>query len=168
MSAENQWHLAEFNLGILKYDWDDPRIADFANGIDRVNGIAIRSPGFVWMLDEEVMDAAQRDSEGVLGGNPRTASTLSVWEDVESLEHFVWNTVHKAFYRRRANWFDVLDRMHFAMWWVAPGTEPSPEDAMARLAHLDAHGNTDEAFGWDHLAEAHLWRAERCAPQAAE
>ena len=43
-------HLAEFNIGTLKHDWDDPRVADFANNIDRVNAIAQRSPGFVWQF----------------------------------------------------------------------------------------------------------------------
>ena len=52
-------HLAEFNLGVLKYDWDDPRVQGFVDGLDLVNGVAKRSPGFVWMLDEDAMEAAQ-------------------------------------------------------------------------------------------------------------
>ncbi|WP_370282130.1 DUF3291 domain-containing protein [Pseudooceanicola sp.] len=42
-------HIAEFNIGILRHGWDDPRIADFVNGLDRVNALAHRSPGFVRM-----------------------------------------------------------------------------------------------------------------------
>ena len=99
-------HLAEFNIGILKYDWDDPRVADFMNNLDRVYGIAERSPGYVWHLSGDEMEAAQLDAEGVLGGNPRTASTLSVWESPEALEHFTWNTLHKQFYDRKTEWYD--------------------------------------------------------------
>lgn len=98
-------HLAELNLGILKYDWDDPRVADFVNGLDLVNRVAMRSPGFVWMLPEEQMHFEQTSDEGNMGANPRMASTLSLWESVDCLEHFVWNTVHKQFYDRKAEWY---------------------------------------------------------------
>ena len=79
--------LAEFNIGILKYDWDDPRVADFADNLDRVYDIARRSPGYAWHMESEDMEAAQL---GVLAGILRTASTLSVWRDVESFRHFVF------------------------------------------------------------------------------
>ena len=155
-------HLAEFNLGILKYDWDDPRVADFQNGLDLVNGVAMRSPGFVWMLDEEGMEAAQLDKNGALGGNPRTASTLSVWEDAASLEHFVWNTVHKRFYDRKAEWFEVMGEQHFVMWWVEEGHRPTLDEALDRLAHLKEHGPSDHAFGWKDIAAAKLYKTKQC------
>ena len=82
-------HIAQMNWGILRADWDDPSVAEFVENLDRVNRIAMRSPGFVWMMPEEEMDAAQNDAEGVFGGNPRTASTLSVWETPQALDHFV-------------------------------------------------------------------------------
>jgi hypothetical protein len=144
-------HLAEFNIGVLKYDWDDPRVADFADNLDRVNGIAQRSDGFVWMLDEEHMQAAQTDVDGPLGGNPRTASTLSVWKDAACLEHFVWNTLHKQFYDRKAEWYDPTDAVRLVMWWVPDGHRPTVVEAMERYRHLEAHGDSDHAFGWAHL-----------------
>ena len=155
-------HLAEFNLGILKYDWDDPRVADFQNGLDLVNGVAMRSPGFVWMLDEEGMEAAQLDKNGALGGNPRTASTLSVWEDAASLEHFVWNTVHKRFYDRKAEWYDATDALRLVMWWVPAGHRPTIDEAMERFRHLESKGPSDFAFGWDALKDAELWKHKAC------
>ena len=36
-------HLAELNIARLKYPFDDPRVAEFADNLDRVNGIAERS-----------------------------------------------------------------------------------------------------------------------------
>ena len=155
-------HLAELNLGILKYDWDDPRVQDFVNGLDLVNGVAKRSPGFVWMMSEAEMEAAQNDPDGPMGGNPRTASTLSVWEDVESLEHFVWNTVHKQFYDRKGEWYDMGAVLRLAMWWVPAGHRPDMAEAMARFQHLEAHGDSDHAFGWKHLAQAKLWQQKQC------
>ncbi|NRB03793.1 MAG: DUF3291 domain-containing protein [Rhodobacteraceae bacterium] len=152
--------LAEFNKGVLKHDWEDPRIADFADNIDFVNGVAQRADGFIWMLDEEGMEAAQLEKEGVLGGNPRTASTLSVWRDLAALEHFVWNTVHKRFYDRRAEWYDPTDELRMVLWWVPDGHLPSVTEAMERFAHLEQNGDSDFAFGWQ-FAKAQARNAKR-------
>ncbi|WP_299670896.1 DUF3291 domain-containing protein [uncultured Roseobacter sp.] len=159
-------HLAEFNLGTLLYDWDDPRVADFVNGLDLVNGIAQRSPGFVWMMDGDAMEAAQADPQGPLGGNPRTASTLSVWEDVARLEHFVWNTVHKQFYDRKEEWYGAVETLRLVMWWVPVGHKPSIDEAMARFQLLERQGESGEAFGWAHLKDAQLWKDKRCGAAA--
>lgn len=160
-------HLAAFNLGVLRHDWDDPRIADFAENLDRVNAIAQRAPGFIWMLDEEQMDAAQNDPQGALGGNPRTASTLSVWRDADSLGHFVWNTLHRAFYARREEWFAPGQGPRVVMWRVAAGHLPSIEEAVQRLDHLKSHGPGEHAFGWTHIQhEATDWVAHQCGEAA--
>lgn len=159
--------LASFNIGVLRYDWDDPRVADFAENIDRVNNIAKRSPGFVWMLDDDAMDAAQNDPEGLLGGNPRTASTLSVWEDADSLGRFVWTTVHRAFYARRDEWYGPDQGPRLVLWRVAEGHRPTIAEAMDRLQHIDRHGPSAHAFGWDEIQhEATGWVAHRCGVAA--
>lgn len=163
MIAPKGHHLAELNLGILKYDWDDPRVQDFVNGLDLVNGVAQRAPGFVWMMDGATMEHVQTDPDGPMGGNPRLASTLSVWESVAALEHFVWNTVHKRFYDRKAEWYDMGAALRFVMWWVPVGHRPTMTEAMGRFRHLEDHGNTDHAFGWDHLPAAHQHRTQACS-----
>ena len=155
-------HLAELNLGILKYDWDDPRVADFVNGLERVNTLARRSPGFVWMMPEDEMEAAQNAPDSPMDTHPRLASTLSVWEDVASLEHFVWNTVHKQFYDRKGEWYDMGAALRLAMWWVPAGHIPTMAEAMARFRHLETQGPSDHAFGWKELADARLWRDKVC------
>ncbi len=35
----DRMHLAEFNIGMLKYDWGDPRLADFADNLDLFHDI---------------------------------------------------------------------------------------------------------------------------------
>ena len=143
--------LAEFNIGILKYDWDDPRAADFVDNLDRVFGIATRSPGYVWHMPEDEMDAAQNDPDGPLGGNPRTASTLSVWESLGALEAFTWRTVHKKFYDRRGEWYDPAEQgVRLVMWWVPEGNRPSIREAALRLGRRASEGDSDAAFGWDY------------------
>jgi len=152
-------HLAEINIAKPAYALDDPRIAGFVNRLDQVNAIAERSPGFVWRLQDEAGSAlAIRAFE-----DPTLIVNMSVWETPEHLEHFVWNTVHKQVYRRKAEWFEAMKSHHFAMWWVEEGHVPTLEEARAKLDHLDCHGDSEEAFGWAHLPHVKLWQTQRCA-----
>jgi len=160
-------HLAELNVGRLVAPTDDPRVADFMAALDRVNGLGKRMPGFVWMM-EGSGEPGTGNTETKIGGDPQFVANLTVWEDVPSLETFVWKTVHKQFYDRRAEWFEVLGEMHFVMWWVPEGHKPTLDEALERLDHLRAHGDSDVAFGWAYLAEAKLWRERNCAGIAAE
>lgn len=160
-------HLAQLNIGRLVADTDDPRVAEFMGALDRVNGLGKRMPGFVWMM-EGSGEPGTGNTDTKIDGDPRFVSNLTVWENVESLEHFVWNTVHRQFYERRAEWFEVLGEQHFVMWWVPEGHRPSLDEALGRLAHRKANGDSDHAFGWSHLREARLWRVRNCAGLAAE
>jgi hypothetical protein len=159
-------HLAQLNVGRLVAETDDPRVAEFMAALDRVNGIGKRMPGFVWMMEGEEPGAGNTGTK--IDGDPRYLSNLTVWESVEALEAFVWNTVHRQFYERRAEWFDALGERHLVMWWVPEGHRPTLGEALERLAHLRAHGDTDRAFGWAHLEAARLWRAKACSSMAAE
>ena len=93
-------HLAQLNVGRLVAETDDPRVAEFMAALDRVNGLGKRMPGFVWMM-EGSGEPGTGNTEAKIDGDPRYVSNLTVWESVESLEHFVWNTVHRQFYERR-------------------------------------------------------------------
>ena len=46
-------HLAQLNVGHIRYATDDPRMAEFMGALDAVNALAERSPGFVWRLKDE-------------------------------------------------------------------------------------------------------------------
>ena len=94
--------------------------------------------------------------------DPMMAVNMSVWETVEHLETFVWNTVHKRFYNRKAEWFEPMKSHHFVMWPVEEGHIPTLEEAKARLEHLEAHGNSDFAYDWAHLEHIKLWMSQRC------
>ena len=48
------------------------------------------------------------------------------------------------------------------MWPIEAGQIPDLDEAMARLAHLTAHGDSDFAFGWSHLAHIKLWMSRKC------
>lgn len=160
-------HLAELNIGRLVAPTDDPRVADFMAALDRVNGLGKRMPGFVWMM-EGSGEPGTGNTETKIADDPQFVSNLTVWESVETLETFVWNTVHRQFYERRAEWFAVLGEMHFVMWWVPEGHRPTLDEGLARLETLRQRGNSDDAFGWDWLAEARLYKTRACNATAAE
>jgi Domain of unknown function (DUF3291) len=161
----NDMHLAELNVGRLVATLDDPRVAEFMAALARVNGLAERMPGYVWRMTGgtgfSATDLAPSD-------DPQMIPNISVWEDVESLEQFVFNTVHRAFYERRAEWFEILGKQHFVMWWIPAGHKPTLDDALARLALREANGDSDDAFGWAYLKEARLWQNHGCTQVAAE
>lgn len=152
-------HLAELNVGRLVAPVDDPRVAEFMDNLDRINGLGKRMPGFVWMMEGT---AGAGNTDAAIDGDPQFVPNLSVWESVETLEKFVWGTIHKRFYEEREKWFEVLGDMHFVMWWVPVGHTPTLAEALERLAHLRQNGDSDHAFGWSHLAAATMHQTHGC------
>ena len=163
MTARPGFHLAELNVGRLLAPTDDPRVAEFIGALDRVNGLGKRMPGFVWMMEGSGAPGTG-NTDAKIDNDPQYVSNLTVWESVETLEAFVWNTVHRQFYARRQEWFQVLGKMHFVMWWVPAGHHPSLDEALAQLDHVQKHGDSDHAFGWSWLKEAQGYQAARCTP----
>ncbi|MHA1190029.1 MAG: DUF3291 domain-containing protein, partial [Alphaproteobacteria bacterium] len=146
-------HLAQLNIARWQYRADDPRAADFINNVERINGLAERSDGFVWRLSDE----SEFGSVPLLA-DPALIATMSVWESPEMLEKFVWQTVHKKFYNRKGEWFAPMGEAHFVMWWVDQGHHPTAQEAADRLQYLREHGPSDHAFGWESLPQVQLWK----------
>ena len=154
-------HLAQLNIGQLRYSAGDPRVAEFMDNLDRVNAIAEAMPGFVWRLKDDTNNATSIDASDDFG--PGIIVNMSVWESAEALERFVWQTVHKRFYNKKTDWFEAMGEAHFVMWWVEEGHRPGLAEAAQKLETLREHGSTDAAFGWDHLPNVKLWRSQQCA-----
>ena len=158
------WELAEVNIARLKAPVGDPKVAPFVDALEAVNAIAERIDGFIWRHVDESGNA----TETQVHEDPLVIYNASVWRDARALETFVWGTIHKQFYHRRAEWFDALGSMHFALWWVPPGHQPTPDEARDRLDDLNANGPSDRAFTWAQLPGAVRWQVEQCPPLAAE
>lgn len=154
-------------MGRLVAPTDDPRVAEFMENLDRINGLGKRMPGFVWMM-EGSGEPGTGNTGNSIGEDPQFVANLTVWEDVAALEKFVWGTVHKQFYDKRQQWFDILADQHFVLWWVPAGHHPTLGEAMGRLEHLRDNGPDASAFGWAQLDEASMWRDKRCTHVAAE
>lgn len=157
-------HLAQLNIGRLVAPTDDPKVSDFMSNLDMINGLGKRMPGFVWMM-EGSGEPGTGNTENNIGGDPLQVLNLTVWEDVQSLEKFVWGTLHKQFYERKAEWFEVMKEQHFVMWWIKRDHRPSVQEALDRLDHLRSNGDSDHAFGWSH-ARASMHKTHACGAAA--
>jgi hypothetical protein len=103
--------LAEFTIGRLKAPLGDPRVNEFVDNLDRVNGVAEAMPGFVWRLKSGAGNAtAFRVSD-----DPPVIANLSVWESVAALETDVFRTVHARFSPRREAWCELMETPHFVL-----------------------------------------------------
>lgn len=159
MKQPHGTHLAQLNVATALDDLDSPRLAGFMGALDRINAVAEESPGFVWRLQSDSGNA----TDILTSDDPRFIVNLSIWETPADLEHFVWNTIHKRVYQKKSKWFEAPKRAYFVMWWVPAGHRPTTEEALARLADLDANGPSERAFGWESLPGVERWKAERCA-----
>lgn len=139
--------LAELNIARLIAPTDDPQVAEFMENLDRINGLGKRMPGFVWIM-EGSGDADTGNTETKLYGDPQYVSNITVWEDFDSFATFVHKTLHAKFMARKAEWFHPATKPQFVMWWIEEGHRPTLDEALARLTHLQTHGDSDYAFSW--------------------
>ncbi|MFL5260263.1 MAG: DUF3291 domain-containing protein [Hyphomicrobiales bacterium] len=159
METGHSMQLAELNIARLKHPLDDPRVTEFVRNLERVNAIADKMPGFVWRLQDEGGNATSIR----ISDDAQVIVNLSVWETPQALETFVFQTVHSQFYKRRAEWFEVMGKPAVVMWWIDPGHRPTLEEAAARLRDLTDNGPSERAFGWAQLIDTERWRTQRCA-----
>jgi hypothetical protein len=155
MSGEGR-HLAQFNIARVRYPLDDPRMKEFADNVERINGLAEKIEGFVWRLQDESGHAMNMR----VYDDPLILPNLTVWESVEALERFVFKTAHNRFYMRRESWFEPID-LPLVLWWVAPGERPSLEEGVRRLDMLKARGPSEDAFLWENVSRASVWKTAR-------
>ncbi|ARN73372.1 DUF3291 domain-containing protein [Oceanicoccus sagamiensis] len=138
------YQLAQFNIAQFLLPMEHPNNADFINNIDRVNGAAESQPGFIWRLvgdggvDNALEVKAYEDNH--------TAVNMSVWQDQQSLEEFVFRSEgHLSIMRRRREWFDKME-FYSVLWWVKAGHQPTVVEAKERLEQLRDNGPTVNAF----------------------
>lgn len=140
--THNEYNLAQINIALMKAPLQDPIMAEFATALDEVNAIADKSPGFVWRLQTSSGNAtdirAYPDSKMLVN--------LSVWQSVESLKAYVYQSLHGEFFIQRRKWFERYQGEHFCMWWVPAGYLPTVEEGKAKLEYLALHGDSPESF----------------------
>ena len=117
-------------------------MAGFVNRLDEINALADSSPGFIWRLKTGEGNATYLRPFA----DERTLLNMSVWESVETLRHFVYQTVHLELVRQRYAWFEKFAGAYAALWWVPVGHIPGIDEAKRRISYLDANGPSQFAF----------------------
>ncbi|RII19778.1 hypothetical protein DSC45_07185 [Streptomyces sp. YIM 130001] len=138
------FHLAQVNVGRIVAPLDSPELAGFVDRLPEINELAERSPGFVWrMVDDEGNDATSlRPAED----DDLFLINCSVWESVETLRAFTYETGHLRVLSRRREWFRRMVEPHQALWWVPAGHRPSIAEALERVSLVREHGPGPDAF----------------------
>jgi hypothetical protein len=140
-------HIAQVNIARMLASLTDPIMTEFVAQLTPINALADRSPGFVWRLQSEFGDATSIRAYEV----DRIIVNLSVWEDVDSLHEYVYESAHHRVLRDRKRWFQKFDGPYYALWWVPVGQLPSTEEGKERLDFLRKYGDTAYAFSFKHL-----------------
>jgi hypothetical protein len=136
------FHLAQMNTARLRAPLTDPSMAEFAEGVPLMNDLADRSPGFIWRLTDE-------NGDGTISApaDPLRIYTLSLWESVEHVRAYAYQSAHLDYLRRRRDWFVPHgSEAAMVMWWIPAGQIPTMRQAISRLGRIKADGPTPEAF----------------------
>lgn len=141
--AEQDYHLAQINIGRLVAPEGDPRVQPFFDALDRINALAEASPGFVWRLKDEASGNATSIS---YSPDPLLAANMSVWADADALFAFVYRSAHTPVMARRRDYFQRFEGAYQALWWIPAGTIPTLNDGLSRLWMLDRYGPSADAF----------------------
>ena len=136
--------IAQMNFGKMLHKIDDQGMQEFSASLDSVYKLAEKSTGFIWRIPDDQISKELTDC----GYDERTSATVSVWASYESLKHFTFVGLHGDYFRRSTEWFCKIEPPQLVIWPVSIDERPSFVDALAKLKHLAAHGDTDKAFGW--------------------
>ncbi|MFI1773622.1 DUF3291 domain-containing protein [Thalassobellus citreus] len=139
----SKFHLAQVNIAKILAPMDDPIMQDFVNNVDKMNAIADDADGFVWRLKDEDKEEAIRVFQ-----DDSIIINMSVWENLESLFNYTYNSGHIEVFKRKKEWFSKMKMMHMAFWYIPEGYEPTFEDANTRLDYINTHGDTPFAFSF--------------------
>ncbi len=136
------FHLAQINIAQAKDAMESQTMRGFVARIDEIHALADKAPGFVWRLQTEAGDAtAIRAFE-----DPMLLVNMSVWDDVESLKRYVYQSAHVELIRDRDAWFNKMKPVHQVLWWIPAGHLPSLGEGKERLAMLQERGPSRDAF----------------------
>ena len=137
------FHIAQLNVGRAVAPLDSQTMAEFMALLDPINELADRAPGFVWRLQDD-------EGTGATGikvtEDDQFIVNMSVWESIDALWSFVYDSDHLDVMRRRRQWFEHFPRLYMVLWWVPAGHVPTVDEALAKLELLEANGPTPAAF----------------------
>ena len=137
------YHLAQINIAHAHAEMDTATMQGFVERLDEINAIADSFSGFVWRLQSENGGDATAIRPFT---DPLMLVNMSVWEDLESLKQYVYKSLHVELIRDRDAWFAKMLDAHQALWWIPAGHIPTVAEGKEKLAYLQQHGVSSQAF----------------------
>ena len=137
-----EFHLAQVNIGKILAPIDSPLMAEFVANLDRINALAENSEGFVWRLKDDSNSATSIK----VYNDDLIIVNMSVWEHLDYLFQYVYQSAHVEIFKRRKEWFEKMSEMHMVLWYVPAGHKPSVNEAVEKLNFLRKNGETPLAF----------------------
>ena len=130
------FHLAQINVARARAPLTDPLLQGFVARLDEINGLAEKSPGFVWRWTD--------DPPGWL--DAQLLINVTVWQSIDALADFTYRTAHAELFKGRKRWFEPPTAAHMALWWVPAGHRPTLAEAFDKLTRIQTAGPTPAAF----------------------
>jgi hypothetical protein len=130
-----------------------PEVQGFADRIDTVFDTAERCDGYLGRTEFDSKTDTFTWGEFVappaleMEADPNTLpSTLSLWEDLESVAAFAYRGAHGEALGRRQEWFLPQDFPAYVAWWVDDSHTPTFKEAAERFQLLHQKGPSAFAF----------------------
>ena len=138
------YQIAQINIATMLAPLESETMSGFVARLDEINALAENADGFVWRLKTEEDNATAIRAFD----NDQIIINMSVWESIDALFNYTYKSDHVEVFRQRRDWFSKMSKPYFAMWWIPVGTLPTPEEAQAKLNHIEANGITPLAFNF--------------------
>lgn len=137
-----EYHIAQLNIAKARYPLDDSRMKEFVDALPEINRIGESSPGFVWILKDDTGTAVAFNPFN----DPTLLVNMTVWETLDDMRAFAYQSQHGIYFKRRREWFDLFDREPVVLWWIKKGHIPNLIEGKEKMEKLWRDGPTPEAF----------------------
>lgn len=150
------FHLAMYNFGLHVASYDAPEVQGFVRREPVNFAAAEKAAGFVGRsgyVGEPGPGSwgVQVFPRFIMGsGHDSGPSSLSLWEDIESLSAFSYAGVHAEALKNARNWNTSNDWPPLVLWWIEAGRRPDWEQGARKLERLHDHGPGPLAFTFKH------------------
>jgi hypothetical protein len=99
------YYLAQANAAQMKGSLSCPIMEGMASQIQRINTLAESSAGFVWRIPSATNEQLNPIVDYLHGIEPeRIFFNMSVWESVEALRQFTFESLHRSLLHRKVEW----------------------------------------------------------------
>jgi hypothetical protein len=137
-------NLAQVNIGKVVAPLDSKIMAGFTGHLDEINQLAEKAEGFVWRLKDDNNNATSIQ----VFDDPYMIVNMSVWQSIDALYTFVYQSAHADYLRKRKEWFEKLTDIHMVLWWIPKDHIPTCDEAIERLNHINTNGASPFAFNF--------------------